>query len=161
MRLLKNSVVALLIAVGLLTLSPPTAHGQVVAIWGWRNIVAPQIGGPWIAPDVRFRPLGILDGDPVWRRGAIDNPSLIIVNVPDDHASVWVQGQLMQTTGKQRVFAAPPLEPGLNYSYTIRVRSGDEKQPVEETRTVPIRRGEQVTVDFSLPATQTIPPAKE
>ncbi|MCE9533060.1 MAG: TIGR03000 domain-containing protein [Planctomycetes bacterium] len=163
MRWFKNSVVALLLAAGWLSLSPQSANAQVlVYTWGWRNLVAPQLGGPWIAPDVRFRPLGILDGDPVWRRGVSYTPAynqgMVIVNVPDDNASVWIQGKLSQTTGKQRVFVTPPLQPGVNYSYEIRVRQGDWINSTDETRTVPIRLGEQVFVDFSRPAVETLPP---
>jgi uncharacterized protein (TIGR03000 family) len=143
-----------------LALNPQPAQAQILAVWGWRNIVAPEVGGPWIAPDVRFRPLGILDGDPIWRNTTINNRTLIIVNVPDERASVWIQGQLMQQTGRQRVFAAPALEPGLNYTYEIRVRWGDGKQAVDETRTVPIRLGQRVIVDFSRPAIEMMPPAK-
>jgi len=160
MRCLKNSIVVLLIIAGWVTLSPQPAHGQaLVAVWGWRNIVAPQVGGPWIAPDIRFRPLGILDGDPIWRRAAMDNQAVIVVNVPDDRATVWVQGQLMPGTGRQRVFMTPPLEPGFSYSYEIRARWGNDQQFTEETRTVPIRLGQQVTVDFTRPAVKLMPPA--
>jgi uncharacterized protein (TIGR03000 family) len=155
---LKASLFGLVVA--WLTVNPQPAHGQaLVAVWGWRNIVAPEIGGPWIAPEVRFRPLGILDGDPIWRRGVTDNQSLIIVNVPDDRARVWVQGQLMQGAGKQRVFLVPPLEPGFNYAYEIRARWGNDPQSVDETRTVPIRVGQEVIVDFSRPALKSVPSA--
>src|SRR5436309_14254538 len=102
---LKATVVGL--AIAWFTVNVQPAHGQILAVWGWRNIVAPEFGGPWIAPDIRFRPLGILDGDPFWRSAVIDNQALIIVNVPDDRASVWVQGQLTQQTGRQRVFVTP------------------------------------------------------
>jgi uncharacterized protein (TIGR03000 family) len=155
---LKTAVAGLVVA--WFTTNPQPAHGQaLVAVWGWRNIVAPEFGGPWIAPDIRFRPLGILDGDPFWRHAATENQTLVVVNVPDDRASVWLQGQLAQPTGRQRVFVVPPLEPGLTYAYEIRVRWGDEKQAVDETRTVPIRQGQQVIVDFSRPEMRMMPRA--
>lgn len=160
MRSLQKSIVALVVAAGFLAVSPERAHGQAVALWGWRNIVAPELGGPWIAPDVRFRPLGILDGDPIWRRGQIPQ-SQIIVNVPDTNSRVWLQGQATQTVGTQRVFITPPLQPGFNYNYEIRVRTGEGNLAKDETRTVPVRSGEQVIVDFSQPAAPTIPRAKD
>ena len=160
MRWLKISLVAPVISVGWLTMSPQPAHGQILAVWAWRNLAAPQVGGPWIAPDIRFRPLGILDGDPFWRYAVPDDQTLIIVNVPDDRAKVWIQGQLTQQTGRQRVFVTPALEPGFNYAYEIRVRWGNDKQAVDETRTVSIGLGQQVIVDFSRPAMKMMPPAE-
>ncbi len=152
---IKVSIVGLVLACSVV--NPPAAHGQLLAIWGWRNLVAPELGGPWIAPDIRFRPLGILDGDPIWRSTLPNGQSVIVVNVPDDRAQVWVQGQLMNATGNQRIFAVPALEPGFNYTYDVRVRSGDGPQAMDETRTVPIRFGEQVIVDFTRPARKVMP----
>ena len=60
----------------------------------------------------------------------------------------------MPMTGNQRTFVSPPLEAGYSYSYEIRVRWGDDKQSVEQVRTVPVRMGERVNLDFSQPASK-------
>lgn len=158
-RWLKASVVGLLAVAGWLTVNPQPAHGHIIAVaagvWGWRNIVAPQVGGPWIAPDVRFRPFADLREDrwyeelPAPNSPAQASPAQVTVTVPDANAQVWVQGKLMSMTGRQRTFVSPPLEPGHIYNYEIRARWGDEQQSVEHTRIVPIRMGERVHVDFS------------
>jgi uncharacterized protein (TIGR03000 family) len=155
-RIFKASAVGLLGVMGWLMVNVQPARGQVIAVaagvWGWRNIVAPQIGGPWIAPEVRFRPFGLL---PVGRRyEALPAPkgsAQIIVTVPDANAQVWVEGRLMSAMGKERTFVSPPLQPGITYRYEIRARWGDEQETVERTRRVPIRMGERVQVDFSRP----------
>jgi len=159
-RRLKASMAGLIGVMVWFSVIPQPAHGQLIAIWGWRNLVAPQIGGPWIAPDVRFRPLGLLDDDRYWQSDVlIDRQSLIVVTVPEDGARVWIQGQLMRETGKERVFMTPPLQSGFNYAYEIRARWGSDPQIMDQTRTVPIRPGERVVVDFARPATKIMPPA--
>jgi uncharacterized protein (TIGR03000 family) len=118
-------------------------------VWAWRNLVAPQFGGPWIAPDIRFRPLGLLDNDPYWEPAVRTGQAVLIVNVPDANARVWIQGQLTPETGMRRVFVTPPLDFGINYTYAVRAHWGDGDRAVDQTRTVPIRAGQQMVVNFS------------
>jgi uncharacterized protein (TIGR03000 family) len=153
---LKASVAGLLGVAGWLTITPQPAHGQILGIaagvWGWRNVVAPRIGGPWIAPEYRFRPFADYPADGWYEDFPLANSAAqIVVTVPDANAQIWVEGQLTSMTGEQRVFESPPLERGFSYRYEIRARWGEGKQSVEKTRIVPIRMGEQVHVDFSQP----------
>jgi len=154
---LKFWVLVVLSTASWLATIPPAAHGQVVAVaagvWGWRNLVAPQFGGPFIAPDVRFRPFAGYAANGSYR--ALPAPSfqaLVVVKVPDPDAEVWIQGQPMQVKGSERVFTSPILDPGLVYTYEIRARWRGTTQTTDQTRTVPIRAGQQVIVDFARPA---------
>src|SRR5262245_34363300 len=101
-NLLKASIVTLLSAIGVLTMTAPPAHGQVIAVaaavWGWRNLVAPNFGGPWIAPDVRFRPFEYREYRRYDELPPPQGQAQINVKVPDANAQVWVQGMLLRGT---------------------------------------------------------------
>jgi uncharacterized protein (TIGR03000 family) len=156
---LKVSVLATLSAAGWLATIPQPAQGQVVAVvvgvWGWRNIVAPRIGGPFVAPEIRFRPFAGFAADSSYRSfPASGNQALVVVTVPNPNAEVWIQGQLMPVKGRQRMFTSPTLEPGQEYTYEIRARWSENEQTTDQTRTVPIRPGEQVVIDFARPTSE-------
>jgi uncharacterized protein (TIGR03000 family) len=151
---LNASVITLLSVVGWFGMNPQPAQGQVIVVaagvWGWRNIVAPEFGGPWVAPEYRFRPLARLRSEGMVRDDSIPaSQARITVMVPDPNAQVWINGKLMQATGTQRDFDSPPLEPGIRYSYEIRARWGDGKQAMDQTLTVPIQPGRRAVVDFA------------
>jgi uncharacterized protein (TIGR03000 family) len=162
---LKRAVVALVCAAGWLTMTPQPAQAQVVAIaagvWGWRNIVAPRIGGPFVAPEVRVRPFGVLpveggpgivvpvDGSPQFI--VPNGQAQVVVRIPDPNAQVWVQGVPMQLTGQERVFSSPPLDPGFSYTYEVRARWRENQQTNDQTRTVRFGAGDRVVIDFGQP----------
>jgi len=154
---LKFSVLAVWSTAGWLATMPQPAQGQVVAVaagvWGWRNLAAPRIGGPFIAPEIRFRPFAGYSPDGSYRAfPAPISQALVVVKVPDADAEVWIQGQPMPVKGPERIFASPTLEPGLVYTYEIRARWRESTRTTDQTRTVPIRAGQQVIVDFARPA---------
>ncbi len=153
---LKVSVVAVLSVASSLAVIPQAAHAQVVAIaagvWGWRNIVAPRIGGPFVAPEIRFRPFaGVAVYDAPLNLPAPSSQAQLVLNVPDPNAQVWIQGVQIQGNGRQRIYASPPLESGFDYTYEIRVRWRQNEQTNDQTRSVPIRAGQQAVVDFARP----------
>lgn len=153
----KAFVVSVLAMAGWLPMNPQPAHGGVLGVaagvWAWRNFGAPQFGGPWIAPDVRFRPLGLLDAERSYddELPAPNASSQVIVKVPDANAQVWVQGKLTTMTGRERVFTSPPLESGFAYSYEVRARWREGNDNIDRTRTVSVRPAERVHVDFTRP----------
>ena len=52
-------------------------------------------------------------------------------------AELWIQGVKMQETGMNRPFETPPLRPGQDYTYTLKV----VHQGKEVTREVTLRSG--------------------
>ncbi|HJT78393.1 MAG TPA: TIGR03000 domain-containing protein [Gemmataceae bacterium] len=82
-------------------------------------------------------------------------PAHLNVQLPSE-ASLWIQGQEMNETGGFREFVSPPLTPGQRYTYEVQARWNENGKAVTQTRTVPIRAGQRVDVDFTNP-----PPAPE
>jgi uncharacterized protein (TIGR03000 family) len=80
-------------------------------------------------------------------------PADVEVRVPSD-AVLWFEGVRMKQTGSQRSFISPPLQPGKEYKYNVRIQWTENGQPVEQTRTIIVRAGEQVQVDFTQPEKQ-------
>ncbi len=153
---LRFSTAAVLSAAGWIAAVPQVAQAQAIAIgagvWGWRNVVAPRFGGPVIAPDVRFRPLGGLVADGLNR--AIPGPgsqAYFDVRMPDSDGQVWIQDYLTQEKGRQRHFVSPPLQLGFEYVYEIRARWRDNEQTTDQTRTITVRSGQRIVVDFTRP----------
>lgn len=63
--------------------------------------------------------------------------------VPAD-AQVWIDGTPTSSTGELRSYISPPLNPGENYVYNLRVQSRVGVQ----TRSVPIHSGDRINLDF-------------
>jgi uncharacterized protein (TIGR03000 family) len=76
------------------------------------------------------------------------SPVEITVRVPVG-AQVWFDGEPTAQTGATRVFASPPLEPGRDYTYTLRVRWTEGENVIERTRRLTFRAGEAIAVNFS------------
>src|SRR5689334_3204910 len=69
------------------------------------------------------------------------------LTVPAD-AEVWFDGAKTAQGGSYREFVSPPLRPGHQYSYDIRVRWMDGGREVDRTRRVTFYAGDQVNLDF-------------
>jgi uncharacterized protein (TIGR03000 family) len=76
-----------------------------------------------------------------------NQPVLIQLSVPNG-AEVWFDGAVTHQTGTFRQFQSPPLAPGRDYSYSIRVRWMNGTQPLVETRRVSVRAGD--TIDLAV-----------
>jgi uncharacterized protein (TIGR03000 family) len=77
-----------------------------------------------------------------------DIKAKIMVTVPAD-AEVYFDGTETAETGSERVFTTPPLDPGTEYTYSIRPVWTKECKPVEQTRKVTFRAGAQIRADFT------------
>ena len=75
------------------------------------------------------------------------NSAVITVSVPAN-AELWVQGAKMSETGTSRRLVSPPLEPGVDYEYTIRARWTEGGRVIDRTRKIDIHAGDQSSVDF-------------
>jgi uncharacterized protein (TIGR03000 family) len=67
-------------------------------------------------------------------------PATIELVVPAD-AQVWFNGQATAQTGSVRRFVTPPLNANGDYSYEVKVRWTRNREPVEETRNIPVVAG--------------------
>jgi uncharacterized protein (TIGR03000 family) len=83
-----------------------------------------------------------------------DTKAHVRLIVPAD-AVVWFDGDKTSQAGTAREFVSPPLTPGMEYAYEVRVRWMENGQPVDQTRTITVRAGSATAVDFT-----RLPPAR-
>jgi uncharacterized protein (TIGR03000 family) len=74
----------------------------------------------------------------------------IVLNVPPD-ALVWVDGARTRSAGLNRVFVTPPLEPGYNYVYDLRVSWREGGRVREMVRHVSFRAGDRLVFNVAQP----------
>jgi uncharacterized protein (TIGR03000 family) len=67
------------------------------------------------------------------------------------NADVWFDADNTSQTGGVREYVSPPLTPGKNYAYQVRVRWTEDGRPVDQTRKVTVRAGSMTTADFTKP----------
>lgn len=79
--------------------------------------------------------------------GQQERTVLIDVRVPPS-AEIWFEDAKTQQTGTFRAFISPTLEPGQDYVYHVRTRWMENGQPVEKTRDLRVRAGDQLSIDF-------------
>jgi uncharacterized protein (TIGR03000 family) len=77
-----------------------------------------------------------------------DNSAHITLQVPAG-AEVWFDGKTTKQTGPIRHFNSPPLQPGKNYVYGIRVRWTKDGKSVEETRRVNVQANDRLSLDLA------------
>lgn len=76
----------------------------------------------------------------------------VTIVVPTADAQLWFGETAMAQQGMVRVFRSPALEPGKNFSYTLRARWLEQGQAVERNRQVYVQAGQRVNVDFRDPS---------
>lgn len=86
------------------------------------------------------------------------NQARVEVRVMHQNDEVLVQGQLMPGSGMTRYFVSPELSIGREYTYTISVRHLTSTSRLEEDRrTVDVKAGSNVVVDFTQPELNRLP----
>lgn len=65
------------------------------------------------------------------------------------NADLWFEGTETTQRGPTRTFSTPPLKPGNNYTYEVRVRWMENGKPMEKTRSVSVAAGQTVDVDLT------------
>jgi uncharacterized protein (TIGR03000 family) len=73
------------------------------------------------------------------------NAARIRMSVPSG-AQVWFDGEATSQTGPDREFVSPPLTPGREYVYHVRVRWEDNNKVVERKRDVTVHAGDRVNL---------------
>jgi uncharacterized protein (TIGR03000 family) len=80
---------------------------------------------------------------------AMDTSAQIDVLVPDPDTQVWFDGNQTTSRGPTRYFDSPALQPGGNYTYTLRAVWNQNGQPVSAETSVRVTAGSQAVVDFN------------
>jgi uncharacterized protein (TIGR03000 family) len=77
-------------------------------------------------------------------------PATIVVRLPAD-ARLTVDGNATRSTDSVRTFISPPLQPGKEYTYTLRAEVTRDGKKTERSRDVTVRAGgvSEVTLDLS------------
>jgi uncharacterized protein (TIGR03000 family) len=75
------------------------------------------------------------------------NAATIHMSVPGG-AQVWFDGAATAQSGADRVFVSPPLTPGREYVYHVRVQWSENNKAVERNRDVTLRAGERVNLNI-------------
>lgn len=83
---------------------------------------------------------------------------LIEVNLPNGDAVVQFDGKAAPGNGTTRQFESPPLPSGPTFRYDIVVRWQEDGKDVFHGRTVPVRAGQRVVVDFTKPGELALEP---
>ena len=75
----------------------------------------------------------------------------IHVRVSPPHAEISFEGSKTAQIGGSRLYVSPPLNQGENYTYTIRVSWKEKGGEVTQSRKVPVRAGDRLSVVFREP----------
>jgi len=86
------------------------------------------------------------------------NVAYLTVMLPSADAEVWLGNSATTQKGMQRTFQSPALEPGRDYTYTVKARWTSEGKAVEQSRDVNVRAGQTSNVDFRGSRAELIPP---
>ena len=73
------------------------------------------------------------------------------VQLPNQDAEVWLQGQRQSGSGTMRRFYSPQLEPGKTYTYTIDAAWYENGELVTQKRQVDVQADTLARIDFTGP----------
>jgi len=129
----------------------PGVHGPAKDFQ--QNPLPPDYNGPRFATrDVKAR-YAAAKADPLgesYRQMAdVDRANygiLLTVRLPEENCQVYLQGQPMNSTGRERVYQSPRLPAGSNYKYTVLAKLPGDRS---ETKEVTGKPGDTLVVDFN------------
>jgi uncharacterized protein (TIGR03000 family) len=102
-----------------------------------------------LASSTNSRPYRSVETEPS-TTAPTDTQAHVRLFVPAD-AEVWFDDAKTSQNGSVREYVSPPLTPGRNYSYQIRVRWMEGDRSVDQIRKVAVRAGSMTTADFTKP----------
>ena len=76
------------------------------------------------------------------------NIAVLMAHLPE-HAQIWFNDKPTKAKGKIRYFESPPLKPGKNYVYTVRIVWHENGKWVHKTEKVPVHAGEMRCIYLS------------
>ncbi|MBL8798717.1 MAG: TIGR03000 domain-containing protein [Planctomycetia bacterium] len=79
------------------------------------------------------------------------NASVRLQVIVPENAQVWVDNHKTSSTGTNRYFDSPPLDPARVYSYTLKAEWQQDGKPMSAEKTVSVTAGSQPVVDFTKP----------
>jgi uncharacterized protein (TIGR03000 family) len=88
-------------------------------------------------------------------------PAALQVQVPDPHALLYVEGELVRTSGMSRQLESPVLLPGKAYPVRIRVTYVSGDRFMIEDRVISLRAGESTSVAFDGTGGLSVPLPRE
>jgi uncharacterized protein (TIGR03000 family) len=86
---------------------------------------------------------------------ADDGNMHLTIRVPAN-AEIWVDGVATRMTGTVRSFVSPVLQAGKEYYYELTARWTENGRDVTQTRRINVAAGDNLSVDFTQPETETI-----
>jgi uncharacterized protein (TIGR03000 family) len=78
----------------------------------------------------------------------IANQATIRVQLKDANARVSFEDATTEQTGRERVFASPPLDPTKSYTYKVRMTWMEDGHEMTTTKEIKVQAGREVKVDF-------------
>ncbi len=76
------------------------------------------------------------------------NPAIVRVDIPDQYASLYVEGVSLDTKGTSRQLESPPLKPGRGYPLHLRAVYAVGDKILIEDKLIAIRAGDNVAITF-------------
>ena len=76
------------------------------------------------------------------------NAVTLRMQVPSD-ARIWVEDAAMSQSGADHTFVSPPLAPGYEYTYHIRVQWDEDGKAVERSREVKVHAGDRINLTIN------------
>ena len=81
--------------------------------------------------------------------------AVVHVVLPDANAEVSLNGEKIESSGRERDFFSPQLESGRQYTYTVTASWSLGDRRVGDSRTITVTPGQRTVVDFTRPAATT------
>jgi uncharacterized protein (TIGR03000 family) len=78
----------------------------------------------------------------------IANQATIRVQLADTNARVSFEDATTEQTGRERVFASPPLDPAKSYTYKVRMTWMEDGHEMTKTKEIKVQAGREAKVDF-------------
>ena len=69
--------------------------------------------------------------------------------VPNSQATVWFGGYKTNSTGTERAYQTPALQPGSSYDYKVKVTYTQDGQQLVQERTISVAAGQAQVIDFT------------
>jgi uncharacterized protein (TIGR03000 family) len=90
------------------------------------------------------------------KRTEDDTDSVLLIAHLPEHAQIWFDDAPTRQRGTLRKFVSPPLTPGRDYTYTVRVAWREDGRWVEQVHTFPVHAGDTQCIDIIPSAAETV-----
>lgn len=85
----------------------------------------------------------------------VDNRSVLLQMRVPANARIFFGDTPTDRMGTVREFVSPPINPGQDYVYDIRVQWDDNGKPMEQNRRVTVHAGDRISLDFTRPTNES------